>query len=75
MAIVTELRLRRLETDSPHTRTECTYSVVAGVDGEKFLQIDTYGSKARKIPGKKSQSIRFTAEAVAQLRKIIEENF
>ncbi len=40
-----------------------------------MLQIDTYGSESRKIPGKVSQSIRFSPEALKQLSKIIRENF
>ncbi|EEY36912.1 hypothetical protein VII_000664 [Vibrio mimicus MB451] len=42
-----------------------------GVDGEKYLQVDTYGSVKRKETGKKSQSIRFSPEAIEQLKSII----
>ncbi|MEW6665263.1 MAG: HNH endonuclease [Thermodesulfobacteriota bacterium] len=45
-------------------------------DGPMLVhQIDTYGSATRKIPGKKSQSIRFSAEAVQHLRAIIGSEF
>jgi len=56
-----------------HTEAECTYYVIRGPRGEKFLQIDTYGSTHRKMPGKKSQSLRFSPEALAQL--ILEKEF
>ena len=71
MALVQKLKKQKLEKGSPHTKVECTYSIV---DGE-FLQIDTYGSKKRKILGKKSQSIRFTPEAIAQLKALLREHF
>ncbi|MBN2885725.1 MAG: hypothetical protein JXM75_03335, partial [Chromatiaceae bacterium] len=61
-----------LEKDSKHTEVDATYSIVY-VEGEAFLQIDTYGSKNRKIEGKKSQSIRLSAEAINQLQEIIEK--
>ncbi len=42
---------------------------------DKYLQIDTYGSATRKIPGKKSQSIRFSPEAIDQLKEILKRDF
>lgn len=41
-----------LERDSKHTEVDCTYSIIEA-DGNKYLQIDTYGSSTRKIPGEK----------------------
>lgn len=75
MAIVRKLEKVRLDRDSKHTEVNCTYCIVEDADGNKFLQIDTYGSAVRKIPGKKSQSIRFSTEAIAQLRNIIQQDF
>jgi len=71
MGIVNKLDRITLERDSSHREVECTYSIINGPNGEKFLQIDTYGSSTRKIPGKKSQCIRFTPEAIRQLSEII----
>ena len=45
------------------------------VDGEKFIQIDTYGSKNREIPDKLSQSLRLTEAAFNQLKKLGENHF
>lgn len=71
MAIVRKLKKITLERDSSHIETkDCTYSIIQGDDG-KSLQIDTYGSAHRKMPNKKSQSIRFSPEAIAQLREIL----
>ena len=71
MALVTRLDQITLERTTPHDEVECTYSIVLGDNGERFLQIDTYGSRERQMPGKKSQSIRLSPEAISQLRQII----
>jgi len=71
MAIVKKLERIILERDSNHSEVDCTYSVIQGPEGQKLLQIDTYGSAVRQFPGKKSQSIRFSSEAIAQLREIL----
>ena len=48
--------------------------IVKAPDGT-YLQVDTYGSRQRRIPGKKSQSIRFAPEAVQQLKAILAKHF
>jgi len=73
MAIVNALK-RHEARNTRHTQAECTYSVILN-DGKKWLQIDTYGSKDRQRVGKKSQSIRFTTEAIDALKKILEVDF
>ncbi len=75
MAIVRRLESLSLERDPTHTEVERTYSIVIYNDGRKYLQVDTYGSTARQIPGKKSQSIRFAPEAVMQLKAVLADNF
>ena len=72
MAIVRKLERITLERGTSHTEVNCTYSIIQDDDG-KSIQIDTYGSAHRKMPDKKSQSIRFSPEAIAQLRKILSE--
>ena len=74
MAVVRRLERLTLEKDTPHTEVEGTYSIIHDKDGS-YLQIDTYGSPGRKIPGKKSQSIRFAPEAIEQLKALLRENF
>jgi hypothetical protein len=75
MAVVRRLEQISLDKDSPHTEVECTYSIVTDNQGHRYLQIDTYGSTTRKIPGKKSQSIRFAPEAIEQLKMLLRQNF
>jgi hypothetical protein len=74
MAIVRKLKRITLEHGSSHSEANCTYSIIQDDNG-KSLQIDTYGSAYRKMPDKKSQSIRFSPEAIAQLRQILSDEF
>lgn len=71
MAIVRKLEKLDLERDSTHKDVDATFSVVTDETGRRHLQVDTYGSKERKYAGKKSQSIRFSPEAIAQLKTIL----
>lgn len=73
MAIVNNLEHIELERDSRHSTVNSTYSIIENDDG-RFLQIDTYGSETRQEIGKKSQSIRFSPQAIQQLKKIL-KNF
>ena len=73
MALVTNIRLKSLLKASSHSAVECSYTII-NLDDEKLLQLDTYGSIKRAIPGKKSQSLRFSKEAIQQLKRIIQEN-
>lgn len=75
MAIVNEIKLKIIEKDARHTDAECTYSIIESPDGIRFLQLDTYGSKSRKMPGKVSQSIRFSPRGLAQLKQILNQYF
>ena len=75
MAIVKKLDPLKLEIDSKHTDVNYTYSIVTDDKGKKHLQIDTYGSATRKITGKKSQSIRFSPEAIKQLKSLLKSEF
>ncbi len=70
MALVKNITHQPLERESKHTDVECTFDVVIDSDGRKCLQLDTYGSNQREIKGKKSQSLRLTPEAIAQLKSI-----
>jgi hypothetical protein len=75
MAIVRKLTHKVLERDVPHRDVDCTYSVVHDDDGRKYLQLDTYGSTERKMPNKKSQSLRFSPEAIVELKALLRDRF
>jgi hypothetical protein len=69
MAVVRRFTVKDLDRQVTHTEVEATNSTVE-VDGEKFVQIDTYGSKNRAIPNKVSQSLRLSKAAFDELVKI-----
>jgi hypothetical protein len=50
---------------------ECAYSIFTGAGARKYLQLETFGSDARKLTGKTSQSIQFDEESLRELRRII----
>lgn len=72
MARVNRFTLRRIERPSKHQSIEASYSIVE-IDGERLLQIDTFGSATRQIPGKVSQSLQFGPEGIQALREILEQ--
>jgi hypothetical protein len=74
MALVRHLEQIALEGGAEHRTVDCTYAIVNDSSG-RHLQIDTYGSADRKFPGKKSQSLRLTTEAIRELKAISDANF
>jgi hypothetical protein len=44
-------------------------------NGEKFIQIDTYGSAERQLAGKVSQSIRLTKEVFEFIKQAGDRHF
>lgn len=73
MAIVRKMERVSGLAEARHSEVDCTYAVWTDEQGSKWLQIDTYGSKQRKLLGKKSQSMRFGPDALAQLKRILSE--
>lgn len=73
MALIKKLSKGFKEKPSLHQGTTGTYFIIELTNGNKILQIDTYGRSTRKIPGKISQSIQFTPEIINELKSIIGE--
>jgi hypothetical protein len=73
MAIIREFEQLDLKANARHTETLGGYSV-QGQDGEKFIQINTVGSADREIPGKVSQTLRLTKEAIEQLAELAKKH-
>ena len=71
--------IRRLELKVPERslrQADANCSVILGeVDGEKFVQLDSYGSAERQFVGKRSQSMRFTKSAFDQLMRLGQTHF
>lgn len=57
-----------------HEPVDCGYRVFTE-GGSTYLQLDTYGSSGRQIPGKTSQSLQLDGSVAAQLKRLIEETF
>ena len=74
MAVVREFAEKELNGSTTHSEVEATISLVE-VNGEKFIQIDTYGAKSRAMPGKVSQSLRLSKSAFDQLVQLAEKHF
>ncbi|MFM5929751.1 MAG: hypothetical protein ACKOPQ_02465 [Novosphingobium sp.] len=66
MAIIRKFEALDLKANARHTVTKGGWSI-QGQDGEKFLQINTVGSVDREIPGKVSQTLRLSKDAIEQL--------
>lgn len=57
-----------------HEKVHATYTVFE-MDGEKYVQIDTYGRIDRENPEKISQSIQFDKETATFLVNLLKEEF
>jgi len=74
MAIVRRFAEEPAARDTKHT--ECAGKLRAVESGgEKFIQIDTYGSADREMPGKVSQSLRLSEDAVQQIIRMAANHF
>lgn len=62
------------ERNTVHDQVYATYTVFNN-NGEKYLQIDTYGKPARENPEKISQSFQFSREVATYLANLLIEEF
>jgi hypothetical protein len=75
MAFVRNVELDDRTIKSIHpTQVTCKY-IVSETNGKKILQINTYGSDTRLVPGKLSQTLQFDEAAAKQLAAIISREF
>ena len=56
------------------TQVPCKY-LVGDREGQKVLQLNTYGSETREIPDKLSQTLQFDEAAAFQLYRILKSEF
>ena len=75
MALIAQLTEITKARQTVHKPVECAYSVFAGPDGQRYLQLETFGSKERKVVGVTSQSIQLSESSAAELKRLIEEIF
>ena len=74
MALITQITELHKERNQVHGAVDCGYTVFEAA-GLRYLQLDTYGSVERQIPGKTSQSIQLNATSAARLKTLIEKAF
>lgn len=75
MALVTGVQLDDKPVNRLHpTRLVCWY-LVGSPDGQRILQLDTYGSADRKDPDKLSQTLQFDERSAKQLFDVIQKEF
>jgi hypothetical protein len=74
MALVNRFEPKELSYAGSQKPVEATYSSVE-IDGERFFQIDTYGSAERQMVGKRSQSVRLSRDAAEQPISLLKHEF
>lgn len=57
-----------------HKDVLCGYNAI-DVKGQQILQLETYGTDDREMPGKISQSLQLDRDGAAQLKQILERAF
>ncbi len=72
MALIHELLQIQKDSNRVHEAVECGWTTFDDT-GSTYLQLDTYGTRGRQIPGKVSQSIQFDASSASALRRIIDQ--
>lgn len=75
MALVRRLEAKRKDRNSVHEEASASYVIFDGLDGNRYVQIDTFGSRDRQIPGKVSQSLQFDRETARNLVDILTREF
>lgn len=74
MALVARFEERPLTPTRLHSSVLCGYSAV-DVHGTRVLQLETYGSDDREMPGKVSQVIQLDEAGARELKRIIGQAF
>ena len=76
MAQINRKDIQRIEKNRNivHEKVHATYTVFQS-DGEKYVQLDTYGRTGRENPEKLSQSIQLDSETASFLVDILRHEF
>jgi hypothetical protein len=74
MALIKSFLHARPERVRVHEPVSCTFHWFID-SGEEFLQLDTYGSDDRVMPGKVSQSIQLDRAGAQELLAILRQAF
>jgi len=74
MALVQDFVHTPKDENRIHEEVECGYLSFTA-RGKTYLQLDTYGSKLRKNPGKVSQSIQIDDDGARELMRLLRKTF
>jgi hypothetical protein len=74
MALIRSLERKSMDRNSIHREIRATYTLFE-CDGRRFIQLDSYGTDERQIPGKKSQSLQFDDAGARALFDILKRHF
>ena len=74
MALILEFEAKELQHVGQQKQVDATFSTFE-LDGERFFQIDTYGSADRQLVGKRSQSLRLNRESAIKLVALLQKEF
>lgn len=62
------------ERNTIHSKVSTTYTVFE-LNGERFVQLDTYGKSSRDMPEKISQSLQFDRDSAAFIANLLVTEF
>ncbi|MGN0606612.1 MAG: methionyl-tRNA formyltransferase [Oscillospiraceae bacterium] len=76
MALITKDNIKKgyKDRNSVHSKVRATYTTFTS-DGEKYFQIDTYGSSTREMKDKISQSIQVDKDTAKVLIRLMIDAF
>ncbi|WP_096154054.1 methionyl-tRNA formyltransferase [Bacillus sp. FJAT-45066] len=63
------------ERNTVHNEVDATYTSFTDRMGNKYFQVDTYGSKDRQFQGKISQSFQIEEKSALELIRILMSEF
>jgi hypothetical protein len=75
MAMVTSLERDDRDFKSAHPTKLVAKYLVAKKSGMRVLQINTYGSNDRDVPGKLSQTLQFNEQSARELFDVLQREF
>ena len=75
MAWVTSIEQKVGSGKIQPTRLSAIAKVFETEPGTKIVQLDTFGSADRQMPGKQSQTLQLGQEAAEQLFRILKETY
>ncbi|MGD6873740.1 hypothetical protein ACQCU1_16305 [Sutcliffiella horikoshii] len=77
MALIKGNTMKKItrERNAIHNEVDNTYTSFIDKEGNRILQIDTYGSSQREYRGKVSQSIQFDRDSAREVLNVIKKEF